>query len=240
MVRPRHHIEAVRRDAQRAAERSAARSGEPPSRLITDAISWALGERDQAPFTSKFSLNGPTRGDVDSEIKACAEFLENTPWSEEAEDAISRANHVLEVLKWLTGVDDVPPTYCRETQPGDLVGGCGQIVRPHIEIRRMRLLAQQKLAAGQTSYALGADWHHGVIATLDWVLSERPDSPILGTARDEPPEGPQIAIEQAEAEEHITPPLRHTDIPFHYADAVAVTCRWLLGATTQPPVTDDA
>jgi hypothetical protein len=100
-------------------------------------------------------------------------------------------------------------------------------------------MAREKLSTGRTSHALGADWHQGVIATLEWALGDRAESPVLGKAGDGPPDGPDIAIEQAEAEEHTTPPLSRPDIPLHFADAVASTCRWLLGGTTRPPVTDD-
>jgi hypothetical protein len=239
VVRPRHHVEAVSRDAARAADEIAAEDGAEPDYLIPDTISWALGERGHAPFTRSATPAGADRDDVDAEIRACIAFLESTPWSDDADDVISRAQHILKILQWLTGADDKPPTYCRETEPGDLVGGRGLIVRPSTEIRRMLQMAREKLAAGRTSHALGADWHQGVIATLEWVLGDRAESPVLGKAGDGPPDGPDIAIEQAEAEEHTTPPLRRAGIALHFADAVASTCRWLLGGTTQPPVTDD-
>jgi hypothetical protein len=239
-VRPHPQVEAVRGDALRAAERRAAQAGVAPNLLITDAIAWALGQRVQAPFTRSPTPAGADRDDVHAEIKACTAFLESTSWSDDADDAISRAQHILKILQWLTGADDKPPTYCRETEPGDLVGGRGLIVRPSAEIRRMLQMAREKLAAGQTSHALGADWHQGVIATLEWALGDRAESPVLGKATAGPPDGPDIAIEQAEAEDHTTPPLRRTDIALHFADAVASTCRWLLGGTTQPPVTDDS
>jgi len=55
---------------------------------------------------------------------------------------------------------------CSETEPGDLVGGRGRIVRPDVEIRQMIVSARAKLAAGQASYALGADWHQA--ASPSW------------------------------------------------------------------------
>lgn len=239
VLRSRHHVEAVRADAIRAAERRAAKTGDDPSHLITDIISWALGEGDQAPFTGTRTSSSAGPAEVDAEIAICRTYLESTPWSEQSTDSIRRARHVLKMLDWLTGTDDRPPTYCRETEPGDLVGGRGQIVRPDVEIRRMILTAREKLAAGQTSYGLGADWHEGVIATLEWASGDRAESPIRGKALGEPPDGPQITIEQGEAEELITPPQWPADIPFHFADAVASTCRWLLGGTIRPPVTED-
>jgi len=236
-MRPRDHVENVRTDALRAATRSAARTGAVPSSLITDTISWALGDGGHALFTDPPTADiGPA--EIAAEVSACRVFLQSTPWSEDAADAIRRARHVLTVLEWLTGVDDRPPTYCRETEPGDLVGGRGRIVRPDAEIRRMTALAKAKLAAGQTSYALGADWHQGVIATLEWALGDRAASPVLGKAPSGLPEDRDIAIEQGEAEDHLAAPRRGIDIPLHFADAVACTCRWLLAGTTQPPVSD--
>jgi len=182
---------------------------------------------------------GDSGSDVAAEIDACRSFLQSTPWSEQATESIDDARSVLEVLEWLTGADDCPPTYCRETEPGDLVGGRGRIVRPDTDIRHMIALAEAKLAAGQTSYALGTDWHQGVVATLRWVLGDRLMSPIHGTAWTQVPDGPGITIEQREAEDHLAAPRRRPEIPLHFADAVACTCRWLLGGTTQPPVSDD-
>lgn|ERR1022692_3423315 len=239
VVRPHHHIEAVRGDAVTAARRRAATTGAEPNCFITDAISWAVGEGYDAPFTETPAPGGADHAEVAAEISACTAFLESTPWSEQAADAICRARQVLELLKWLTGAQDNPPTYCRETEPGDLVGGRGRIVRPEAEIRRMLALAEGKLAAGQTSYALGADWHQGVIVTLQWTRGDRMASPMYGVARAGLPDGARIAIEQSEAEDHLVAPLRSPDIPLHVADAVALTCRWLLGDTTQPPVSDD-
>jgi hypothetical protein len=78
-----------------------------------------------------------------------------------------------------------------------------------------------------------------VIAVLEWALGERAASPMLGQARGGLPDGGYIAIEQHEAEDHLAAPARWPDIPLHFADAVALTCRWLLGDTTQPPVSDN-
>jgi len=238
VVRPRDHIENVRRDAERAAAEIAAEDRAEPDFLISNAISWTLGEQDHAPCTGTPTTDVGT-AEISNEIAACRTFLESTPWSEQADESISRARHVLNVLEWLTGIRDRPPTYCRETEPGDLVGGRGRIVRADAEIRRMIVSARAKLAAIETSYALGADWHQGVIATLEWTLGHQVASPVHGIARAELPDGARIAIEQREAEDHLAAPMRRPGIPLHFADAVACTCRWLLGDTTRPPVSDD-
>jgi hypothetical protein len=239
VIRPRRHVENVRADAIRAAAEIAVSNGDSPNSFITDAIAWALGEYDTAPFTGNPSPAGANRPDIEAEIAQCRTFLYDTPWSETAADRIGQAHAVLELLEWLTGADDIPPTYSHGTQPGDLVGGRGRIVRPDAQIRSMLALAQAKLTSGRTSHALGADWHEGVIETLRWVLGERSATPTLGTARPGPPDADQISIEQSRAEDHLAAPHTHPGIAYHYADAVACTCRWLLGGTTRPPITPE-
>lgn len=249
VVRPRHHIENVRQDAVQAAERRAAQTGAEPGHLITDTISWALGDRDQAPFTMTPTPGGPSPGHLAGEIAACRIHLQSTPATEQNAESIRRARNTLEILEWLTGADDEPPTYRRETQPGDLVGGRGLIIRPYLEIRRMILEARKKLQTGQTSLGFGASWHQGVIATLLWVEGEHPTPPMAheGTSElcthpdsDGLPSRREIARERGAAEEHLEPlGYKHGDIAPQHADAVACTVRWLYGGTTQPPVTDD-
>ncbi len=120
-----------------------------------------------------------------------------------------------------------------------MVGGRGRIVRSGTDLRQMLALAQAKLASGQTSYALGTDWHEGVSATLQWVLGDCALTPMRGTVRPGRPDSGQISVEQGEAKDHLAAPSARSGIPYHYADAVACTCRWLLGGTTRPPVTPD-
>jgi hypothetical protein len=239
VVRPRGHVENVRADAIRAAAEIAVINGDSPSTFIPGAIAWALGEHGTAPFTGNPSPAGANRSDIEAEIAQCRTFLHSTPWSESAADRIDEAHAALSILEWLTGAKDRPPTYCPETQPGDLVGGRGRIVRPDSQIRSMLTLARVKLASGRTSHALGADWHRGAIETLRWVLGERTATPTLGTIHSGPPDDRQIAIEQGEAEDHLTSPATQHGIAYLYLDAIACTCRWLLGGTTRPPATPE-
>jgi hypothetical protein len=238
VTRPRAHIDNVRADALKAAERAAARTGAEPSTLIPDTISWALGKTNQAPFSCTQAPQASYQT-IMREIEDCDHFLQTTPWSEHADRQISRAHRVHDLLQWLIGTTDLPPTYCRDTEPGDLVGGRGRIVRPEADIRRMLAQAQTKLASGQTSHALGTDWHEGVIATFQWVVGDCALTPILGHAATGRPNGGQVTAEKGEAEDYLAAPLGRPDIPYHYGDAVACTCRWLLGSTTQPPATAD-
>lgn len=247
VVRPRHHVENVRQDAIAAAQEIATEDGGEPDHLVTDAISWALGDLDQAPFTKTTTSDGAQAADLVHELVACRNYLQSTPWSEEADATIDSANCVLNLLEWLTGVDDEPPAYRRETQPGDLVGGRGLIVRPYLEIRRIIQEARHKIESGETSLGFGRAWHEGVIATLRWVEGETPLPPMAhsgGICRhpdsDGLPTKREIARERGAAEEHLQPlGYKHGDIPAQRADAVACTLRWLYGQTTTSPVTDD-
>jgi hypothetical protein len=204
VVRPRTHIEAVRADSIQAAGRVAARTGAQPGSLVTDAISWALGQHSESPFAGQRAPSGASPADIDGELRECRSFLEQTPWSAETADRIDQAQVVIDLLEWLTGTSDVPPTYCRETEPGDLVGGRGRIVRADADIRRILALAQANIMSGQTSYALGTDWHQGIIATLRWVLGDRALTPIRRHVSPGQPVGSQITIEQGEAEDYLS------------------------------------
>lgn len=246
VIRPPDHVRAVRADAIRGAESAAVRDGRPPDYLIVDAIDWALGQQAEAPFTRTPTPGGARAHHVAAEVDACRGYLKSTPYSAEGDDTIDRARYVLKILEWLTGADDVPPTYTRGTQPGDLVGGRGPVVRSYTQLRRMLAAAREQLAAGDTTgWGSGPGWHQGVIATLSWVTGGRADPPMAhpgGTACSHPPSDSlpdQAAMirERRAAEEHIEPlGYRHGDIAPGYADAVACTLRWLWGQTTTPPV----
>jgi hypothetical protein len=248
VVRPRHHVENVRQDANAVAEESAVADGGEPDYLISDTISWALGDLDQAPFTRTATPGGAGPAHLGNEIAACSAHLRSTPSTEENVESVGNARDVLKVLEWLTGADDAPPTYQLETQPGDLVGGRGLIVRPYLEIRRMIQEARAKAGNGQTSYGFGTAWHQGVIATLMWTEGDTPTPPMAhsgGLECTHPdsvdvPTKREIARERGAAEEHLESfGYKHGDISDQYADAVACTLRWLYGQTTRPPVTED-
>jgi hypothetical protein len=245
VVRLRQHVEAVRADANRAAEHVAPEFGGQPDYLISDAIDWALGQRVAAPFSGTPTPGGARAEDVAAEITACHRYLQSTPYSDEADETIDRARYVLKVLEWLSGASDLPPTYTRGTEPGSLTGGRGPIVRPYAVILRMTARAREQLDAGDTAgYGSGPGWHQGVIATLTWVNGGREDPPMAhpgGTCTHPPsdglPAGAEMTRERGAAEEHIEyGGYQHGDIAPGYADAVACTLRWLYGQTTTPPV----
>jgi hypothetical protein len=246
VVRPPDHVQAVRADAIRAAEQNAAEFRISPDHLIADAVDWALGQRAGAPFTRMPTPGGARSHHVAAEIDACRRYLRSTPYSAEAAGTIGRARHVLKILEWLTGADDLPPTYTRGTEPGSLVGGRGPVVRTYTQVRRMLAVARDQHKAGDaTGWGSGPGWHEGVIATLAWVTGGRADPPMAhpgGTGCSHPPSdglpGPaEMRRERGAAEEHIEAlGYRHGDIAPGYADAVACTLRWLWGQTTTPPL----
>lgn len=246
VVRLRQHVEAVRADANLAAEQVAAEDGLPADYLISDTVDWALGQRAAAPFSGKPTPGGARADDVAAEITACHGYLRSTPYSDEAAETIARAEYLLSILEWLSGASDLPPTYTRGTEPGSLTGGRGPVVRPYAVILAMTARAREQLDAGDTAgYGSGPGWHEGVIATLTWVNGGREDPPMAhpgGTVCRHPPSDglpspAEMARERGAAEEHLEyGGYQHGDIAPGYADAVACTLRWLYGQTTTPPV----
>jgi hypothetical protein len=244
--RPRKYVEAVRADANRAAERAARQLGRPPEYRMSEVIDWALGQRAEAPFTRTTTPAGARPDNVAAEIDACRRYLRSTPYTPEAADTISRTRRILKLLEWLTGADDLPPTYSRNTQPGDLVGGRGVIVRPYAELTRVMARARAQAETGDTDgYASGPGWYDGVLATITWINGGREDPPMAhpgGTSCSHPPAGGlpgagDIRRELAAAAEHLEPGgYRHGSHSPGYADGVAATLRWLTGRTTIPPV----
>src|SRR5579859_5446435 len=95
ITRPRHHIENVRQDAIQAAKGIAAEDGGEPDQLITNTISWALGEYDQAPFTGTLTPGGATPAQLAAEIEACHTYLRTTPATMPNSESIGCERHVL-------------------------------------------------------------------------------------------------------------------------------------------------
>src|SRR5579859_5087096 len=106
ITRPRHHIENVRQDAIQAAKGIAAEDGGEPDQLITNTISWALGEYDQAPFTGTLTPGGATPAQIAAEIETCHTYLQSTTATESNSELVDRAHDILSVLEWLTGTND--------------------------------------------------------------------------------------------------------------------------------------
>lgn len=246
VTRPGRHVAAVRADADQAARDAAERTGAPADTLIGDTIDWALGQSAEAPFTRTPAPPAIWRAAIGAEISACSRYLQSTPWSKETDEKISQARDVLEVLEWLAGITDQPPVYTAGTQPGDLTGGRGPVVRTADDIAGTLTRATRQASAGDTAgWGSGPGWHAGVIATLAWASGGRAappmDHPGPGACTHPAPEGlpsdQDMRREQLAAEEHLQPGgYRHGDHSPGYADAVVTTIGWLYGETTQPPV----
>jgi hypothetical protein len=67
---------------------------------------------------------------------------------------------VARILEWLTGASDIPPAYTLGTQPGDLVGGRGPVVRTPAAI---------------AAAAARAQGNAGAQAALEWAAGQRTD-----------------------------------------------------------------
>ena len=128
IVRPLRHVRAVReRYLQRfadPAEAAASRSAR--------AWAWALGEIAIAPVTDRKTRVPPSRTEIEAEIGMADERRLRG-------DRENRADAAATILRWLIGVDDHVPVRCEN--PGELVGGFGDIVRPRAEIAETVALA---------------------------------------------------------------------------------------------------
>jgi hypothetical protein len=239
IVRPLRHVRAVR-------ERHALRFVDPAEAAVSRsarAWAWALGENATAPVTDRQTTVPPRRSDIEAEIAAADERCVRG-------DQDNRADAAATILRWLIGDDDHVPV--RGENRGELVGGFGDIVRSQEEIVGVLALAtegQRRVpATGRDANAdpadrqmvrQDADYLDGVVATLAWVLGERPESPITGihprelTTRD-------LKAERVHAED-IIEQARHPWMADRlprpwYGEGVTLTITWLLGDSTSAPV----
>jgi len=239
IVRPLRHVRAVR-------ERHALRFADPAEAATSRsarAWAWALGENTTAPVTDRQTAVPPRRSDIEAEIAAADERRLRG-------DRENRAEAAATILRWLIGDDDHVPV--RGENRGELVGGFGDIVRSPQEIADILALATQRQprvpATDRDADAdpddpqmvrQDADYLDGVVATLAWVLGERPESPITRihphelTTRD-------LKAERVHAED-IIEQARHPWMADRlprpwYGEGVKFTITWLLGDSTAPPV----
>jgi len=208
IVRPMRHVRAVReRHSRQVAEGAAA--GESRS---ARAWSWALGESVVAPVTGRLTDVPPSRADIDGEIAEADERRLRG-------DHENRADGAASVLRWLIGADDRVPV--RGKDRGELVGGFGDVVRSPDQIAQMLDDARwQRRAQPQA-----ADYLDGVIATLEWVLGERPQAPISGQ-RSRPVTTRDLKQERLHAE----------DLASQMGVGIKLAITWLLGDSAISPV----
>ncbi|HUY45232.1 MAG TPA: hypothetical protein VMV92_05855 [Streptosporangiaceae bacterium] len=240
IVRPLRHVRAVR-------ERHAQRYADPSEAAVSRsarAWAWALGECTTAPVTDRETAVPPSRADIEAEIATAEERRLRG-------DRENRADAAATILRWLIGNDDRVPVRC--DNPGELVGGFGDVVRPRQQISKTlaAALQGQRRAAAMTrnidvdpddrQFARqDADYLDGVVTTLAWVLGQRPEAPITRRQSRELTTT-DLKAERLHAEDVINqarspgmvgplPP------PPPHGEGVKFTITWLLGDWTTPPV----
>lgn len=219
IVRPMRHVRAVReRHAQQLAERSVA--GESRS---ARAWSWVLGESVVSPVTDRVTEVPPSRADIETEIGEADE-------RRLCGDRDHRADGAASVLRWLIGADDRVPV--RGQNRGELVGGFGDVVRTPDQIARVLDDARQRRRAEPQA----ADYLDGLIATLEWVLAERLQSPISGQ-QSWPVTTGRLKQERIHAEDLIQQVVPSSigegrvsaEFGFGFGSGVKASVTWLLG-----------
>jgi hypothetical protein len=240
IVRPLCHVRAVREhDVAQSADPSEAAAQSRSAR----AWAWALGESATAPVTDRVTAVPPSRSDIEAEITAADERLFRG-------DQENRADAAAIILRWLIGDDDDVPVEAEN--PGELVGGFGDVVRSPEQIADALALAaegrQRAAAKGRDLDAdanarafarQDADYLNGVIATLAWILGERAESPVA-RAHSRELTTRAIKMERVRAEDVIEqsryPWMADRLPPLWYGEGVKFTITWLLGDWTAPPV----
>jgi hypothetical protein len=239
IVRPLCHVRAVR-------EGHALRFTDPSEAAASRSArvwAWTLGESATAPVTDRQTAVPPSRSDIEAEIAEADERRLRG-------DRENRADAAATILRWLIGHDDHVPV--RGENRGELVGGFGDVVRSPEQIAGVLAVAvegQGRAAAKSRDVNADpddrqfarqdADYLDGVVATLAWVLGERPETPITRmhlrelTTRD-------LKAERVHAEDVIEQ-ARHPWMadrlpPPWFGEGVKFTITWLLGDLTVPPV----
>jgi hypothetical protein len=243
IVRPREHIENVRRAAAAAISPDDGDDGA----VVLDTFAWLLGERRQAPLTKTRSAGtAPSPQELAAELDAAREAGPVSP-----RNPMGIIGHLVrEVLEWALGIDDQPPVYGlpRPTaQPGDLVGGRGSIVRSTVTMLAVLSAARTGREHADEQDAAQAA---GVIAVLEFALGRRQTSPIEGRYFIDLPEIADMDGGAAEDVWHGQGPYTDQRPPAfgqgpvtqyspEYGLGVLQTIDWLTGSTTKPPVDRD-
>ena len=200
------------------------------------------GER-QAPVTDRVTAMPPRRSDIEAEISAAEEGRFRG-------DQENRVDAAATILRWLIGDDDQVPV--SGGNPGQLVGGFGDVVRSPEQIAGALALAAeglQRAAAQERDLDAGADarafarqdagYLDGVMATLSWTLGERAESPIART-RSRELTTRDLKMERVHAEDVIEqsrfPWMADRLPPLWYGAGVKFSITWLLGDSTVAPV----
>lgn len=249
IVRPRQHVEAV-------LTQSLAETGAGGRAAL--AWTWALTGTRPSPVTLSLP---PGRPPASEEIRAEAGAEPEGPTAQPGvpSDYCDQLGETRRILAWLTGdSDDIP---LDDEQRGRFIGARDDYARTDDEIRLVRGHAVRSLAGfdvpdliDQADVAdpwrreprwMNAAWQRGVRDLLDWVLGDRPASPLSGrivglpTVRD-------LSAEEIAAEDVIAqgragglPVNPRRFPPPQYGEAIQATIAWLRGETTSPPSAAD-
>jgi len=234
IVRPLRYVRAVRvchaRRFANAAEASTSRSAR--------AWGWALGETVTAPVTDRQTVVPPSRSDIETEIDAADERRLRG-------DRENRADAAAKILRWLIGGDDHVPVRCEN--PGELVGGFGDIVRAReqiADVMRIAVESQHRESAMARDAAIdtmsrrlaeqAAAYFEGVGVTLAWVLGERTETPITRSPTREVTTR-NLKTERIHADDLVEqarhPWLPGRVLPPMYGEGARDTITWLLGGS---------
>jgi len=238
IVRPLRHVQAVReRHAQQFTDPYAAAASHS-----TRTWAWALGESTTAPVTNRETPVPPTRSDIETEIAAADERRERG-------DCENRTAAAATILRWLIGAADHVPVRCEN--PGELVGGFGDVIRSRQQIADVLVVAtegqQQAAAIARNIDAESdtrrfaqqdADYLEGVIAALGWLLGERAEAPITRRQSNEliTRDLKSERVHAKDVVEQARNPGMADRLPSTwYGEGVKLTITWLLGDSTTPP-----
>lgn len=243
IVRPRQHIQAV-------CTQSLLEMGTSGRTAL--AWEWALTGTCPSPVSLSSALGRPpSRDQILAEATAPPECSTAPPGV--PTDYHDQLAETRRVLSWLVGATDEIPI--DSPNRGQLVGARDDYARTDNDIRQVRDHALQRLHVVEAPDGVGPDdlskqdasqmntaWLRGIRDQLDWVLGDRPDSPLchrtvgLPTVYD-------LTYEESAANEIAIDgrPDRTPADPAHclrpqYGEAVVAAIRWLRGEGTIPPI----
>ncbi len=246
IARPRQHVQAV-------LVQSLLEAGRDGRAAL--AWAWALTGTRPSPVTLSIAPGRPPhRDELLAEADADPEGSTAPPGV--PTDYCDQIGEVRRILSWLAGVsDDIP---LDDEQRGRFIGARDDYARTDAEIRQVRDAAARSLAdfdlPDPMDPADAADpwhwspawmntaWQRGVRDLLDWILGDRPASPLTGRVIGMPT-AYDLTYEMTAAGDvtgmgrlggpRIMPAFNTAP---QYAEAISVAICWLRGEVTEQPV----
>jgi hypothetical protein len=247
IVRPRPHVQAIR--AQSLLEMGT-------NGRTALAWDWALTGTRPSPVTLSIAPGSPpTRDQIRAEAAAPPEGSTAAPGV--PTDFCDQLAEARRVLAWLAGSTDEIPV--DDDNRGRFIGARDDYARTDDDIRQLRDHTRISLAAHEWPEIMTPDdtssprqsdadrmeaaaWLRGVHDLLDWILGERPATPLCHRTV-QLPTVDDLTFEENAADELVAQ--SHSDSPLadsasktalQYAEAVQATIHWLRGEATTPPV----